>query len=473
MNNYRRFFDLAGVAQSPKTDSLTWDSPPQEMISGDAIFISIDLEMLCFNKKGEEKLLTELGISWLDPRDLHGVKPEDRGMHCRPYIQDAHFVIKENMRYGHGLTRKPCPFTTWHKGDMRNTLFCKSRRVSKHDVAEIVVNHIRNLVGLEKIVLSKAESEKATIAPEPQSTLMPTRDTTPGGKLELSPMPASDPRLKPNRGKPHVQHEHHDQPPPMKFGTRNSFAALFELEETDSSSNDDQGSSHGEASSRSTLPRTTQNTSSSLSSVILSSAPKAVPIPTINPNSVPKSKSTPGSTFTLNATESQPATNPRKIFFIFHDPHGDLKTLRANGIWLTQQFPNRAFIDTQKHSIYNCHAKRSQPRPEELLNGAGILSLELHNGSNDARFTLEAFLAMAFMTESQEEAFGRAFDNVLFKWLPPSWSPEAREAHRVQFRILRAVRDGTATSLLNYIISEPKMSQAERKKRFARKQDQA
>lgn len=96
----------------------------------------------------------------------------------------------------------------------------------------------------------------------------------------------------------------------------------------------------------------------------------------------------------------------RQFFFIFHDPRGDLQALRDIGINLERDFPGCKIIDTQQSTL-NRNISKPQPKLVDLLRATGVTHDQLHNGSNDAHFTLEAFIAMVFMTPKQEMQFGK------------------------------------------------------------------
>ena len=88
----------------------------------------------------------------------------------------------------------------------------------------------------------------------------------------------------------------------------------------------------------------------------------------------------------------------RKVVFVFHAGSGDRAQLVAHAVDISELFPGSDLIDTQS-------TRHSQIKLERILEYMGVDYTSLHNGSNDARFTLEAALVMIMFKNEQSSSF--------------------------------------------------------------------
>ncbi|KAI9713345.1 MAG: hypothetical protein M1828_001438 [Chrysothrix sp. TS-e1954] len=316
MRVYRTALNLAALQYSSDSPDVNTQVPLKGPFEDDAVFVSIDIENLCWCGKGEQRKLTEVGISWLDTRELEGVIAKDRGVGLREHIHDRHLVVEEHLRKGHGLSGR-CT-AGWHQGNLMDPLFCASERIGLAQVGDVVVNHLRRLVGLDGVTITAEDIIEGQRAAPSMFRDDDDYDDEPSWWIDQQakyPSPPKSPRP--------------------------------------------------DASSRG-----------------------------------------------------------RKVYFIFHDPKEDVKALRAHGVNLDRYFSGHELINTQSSILGSRLVSRglrntSQPRLEEFLEYAGVTATSLHNGSNDARFTLEAFIAVMMMTNDQYDGFGRYKD-----MLPASWTPK-------------------------------------------------
>ncbi|KAI9727670.1 MAG: hypothetical protein M1828_005898 [Chrysothrix sp. TS-e1954] len=351
---YRAFFGVtAGQPYLPER-SLS------DAFGQDAVFISIDIEDYCLNRKGQPKLLTEIGVSYLDTRDLsHTDIPGDRGHKLRPLIKDRHFVVRRNLRAGHGLTG-PCR-AHWHKGNLEHALFCASEYLNtENDVSRAVMNLFRRLADTAdfeaKLQRYEAEQVKADAIQAAQDAEEASRKAEEAAQKEAD---KADGFVEVVR-----------KPVKTKIDQAEwnaGFSSARQMEDKASKRNHD--------------------------------APRA-----------------------------------RKVVIIWHDGmKNDDERLRKHGIRLETIFPNISYLDTQKCPGSLALAERlrdsgvradTRVKLSQVIDTLGIQRCELHNGSNDARFTLEAVLALIFLTAEQESVVG---DDVQMEpLLEPSWgtSPE-------------------------------------------------
>ncbi|KAJ5492842.1 hypothetical protein N7539_001588 [Penicillium diatomitis] len=90
----------------------------------------------------------------------------------------------------------------------------------------------------------------------------------------------------------------------------------------------------------------------------------------------------------------------RKLILVGHDPHGDIKIFADRSPLFQSLSTDREngfleVLDTQKLYRHFC-SDRCDRSLENMLRGLGIKYQHLHNAGNDARFTLEALLRMAW-----------------------------------------------------------------------------
>ncbi|KAF7716877.1 Uncharacterized protein PECH_006940 [Penicillium ucsense] len=101
------------------------------------------------------------------------------------------------------------------------------------------------------------------------------------------------------------------------------------------------------------------------------------------------------------AASTKPTASPRrKLILVGHDPHGDIKIFADRSPLFQSLSTDREngfleVLDTQK--LYRHFCSDSCDRSlENMLRGLGIKYQHLHNAGNDARFTLEALLRIAW-----------------------------------------------------------------------------
>ncbi|KAI9679304.1 MAG: hypothetical protein M1817_005324 [Caeruleum heppii] len=97
---------------------------------GDVVFVSIDLEAYEHN----QSIITEIGVSTLDTRDLRSYPPGLEGQHWHHAIRARHFRISE---YSHKVNKK------WVRGCPEKFGFGKSEWVRLHEAADVIASCFR------------------------------------------------------------------------------------------------------------------------------------------------------------------------------------------------------------------------------------------------------------------------------------------------------------------------------------------
>lgn len=88
---------------SPK--KLTLDEPTPHPFLTEPVFISVDVEV---NERCHS-MVTEVGITTLDTRDLVGIAPGPNGEHWQSRIQSRHLRVEEYKRHVNQLYVRGCP----------------------------------------------------------------------------------------------------------------------------------------------------------------------------------------------------------------------------------------------------------------------------------------------------------------------------------------------------------------------------
>ena len=115
-----------------------------EYSSQGAMFIALDTEK--FEKDhGPDPRMTEVGVSVMDTRDLHGLSTDDNAKAWRNMIKTRHFRIEENKR-------------------LRNTLFCPGDPEAFHFNSSEFVRK-RDIAGILKGLCVEAAREGAHLRP--------------------------------------------------------------------------------------------------------------------------------------------------------------------------------------------------------------------------------------------------------------------------------------------------------------------
>lgn len=93
--------DIAGLSIEP----FDANKPARHLCESDVIIISIDVE----SYERAHGIITEVGVSTLDTRDLVGTAPEKRGENWHQFVRARHFRIIEHKGYVNGQFVSGCP----------------------------------------------------------------------------------------------------------------------------------------------------------------------------------------------------------------------------------------------------------------------------------------------------------------------------------------------------------------------------
>ena len=114
--------DKASRSVTPELDPTISAPYPFDL---DVVFICIDIEAF----EGTRNVMTEIGISSLDTRDLAGIMPDIRGRNWFNRVRARHFRIREHSGYVNGQYVQGCP-------DRFEKSFGESEWVALADVAK-------------------------------------------------------------------------------------------------------------------------------------------------------------------------------------------------------------------------------------------------------------------------------------------------------------------------------------------------
>lgn len=440
MQSYRVFFGFPPQSHTAPND-INVNCPLPATAIPDTIFISIDIKKFCYAKHGlvgkPQQPLTEVGVSWLDVSEVVGEIPGDRGVGLRPFIHDRHYIVEDELRKGHG-DNGVCN-AGHHQGDLLDSLFTKPEPVTLATVQGVVLELLHDITGIGPASQNSMPTQSSpTSAPSNSSSasnVLPQADAshgldTSGGSEGLNSSTNLATTLPHTRDAVKVRADKNPiKSVPSRYETANPFTALSGIgESSEDSEQQPRKPSKKQLKKAMKEQRKQQLTVAQQPSDALASA------------SIPPSAAWDNTPVCDDArvwydkpVKERPVKAKRdpdliqagrNLFFIFHDPRGDITDLLRQGIDLSSHhFPGRRILDTQETSLNAAlqgpgSRHRVRPKLITVLNRAGVAYESLHNGSNDARDTLEAFLAMALTTNGQHDAFlGGALES-----LAPSWS---------------------------------------------------
>jgi len=89
----------------PVAKAINIEEPASYLCDSDVVIIAIDVE--AYEKA--HHVITEVGVSTLDTRDLKGTAPGMNGQHWQQFVRARHFRVKENKSFVNGEYVAGCP----------------------------------------------------------------------------------------------------------------------------------------------------------------------------------------------------------------------------------------------------------------------------------------------------------------------------------------------------------------------------